>query len=223
MRMHPRRFLCAAEMLIYMSFKFQLMTLQTLSIIIIFECWDFGANPRGFYSYAYQYPFTIVGFPGNFPVTPLSDSGIAIMADKSPYLVSTVDASTKLFSLKNSPPSVLPSSEDEERAGNSDNHKKEGQNVLYNDGHVSFADASNVGFDSDNIYTMVADPMTGASLPITDRVRQLGYILPQSVVRQFNVLLTNAVVDEQKIYPRTKTDSLLINEGSNQGMVNPVK
>ena len=36
---------------------------------------------------------------------------------------------------------------------NSQNHKKDGQNVLYNDGHVVFCDNPFVGVDRDNVYT----------------------------------------------------------------------
>ena len=39
------------------------------------------------------------------------------------------------------------------RWGNSNNHAKRGQNVLYRDGRVEFADNPFVGVDGDNIYT----------------------------------------------------------------------
>ena len=41
-------------------------------------------------------------------------------------------------------------------------HQGEGQNVLYNDGHVKFETTANVGINNDNIYSkMAALPLTG--------------------------------------------------------------
>lgn len=49
---------------------------------------------------------------------------------------------------------VTPTSPTEQmRWGNSNNHSKRGQNVLYADGRVEFADNPFVGVDGDNIYT----------------------------------------------------------------------
>jgi len=189
----------------------------------ILEAWDFGTDPKRFYSYAYQFPYTVIGFPGNFPVSPLSDSGIAIMADKNPYLVITPDTTAKYFKLRASPPSIQPGTDEQEKAGNSGNHKRDGQNVLYNDDHVSWTDSANVGFDNDNIYAMQANPITGLTDAVDAanmaRQKQIGYIFPVATVRQFYVPQNST--DTMKIYPRSKTDSLLLNEGNNQGGIDP--
>ncbi len=186
----------------------------------ILEAWDFGANPRQYYSYAYQYPFTIIGFPGNFAVSPLSDSGIVTMADKSPYIVTSTDGATRFFKLRTALTPGSAGTEETERSGNSANHKREGQNVLYNDGHVSWQDTSNVGFDSDNIYTCQADPASGnMGVSSLAREKQLGWLPPVTTKREFYGPLSST--DVLKIYPHTKTDTILINEGTNQLGVDP--
>ena len=40
----------------------------------------------------------------------------------------------------------------EQRLGNSNNHNKDGQNVLFGDGHVEFQNNALVGINRDNIY-----------------------------------------------------------------------
>jgi prepilin-type N-terminal cleavage/methylation domain-containing protein/prepilin-type processing-associated H-X9-DG protein len=46
------------------------------------------------------------------------------------------------------------------RTGNSNNHGKDGQNVLYGDGHVEFQNSIFVGSSRDNIYTRGGIPFT---------------------------------------------------------------
>src|SRR6185295_12353651 len=48
------------------------------------------------------------------------------------------------------------------RQANSNNHDKDGQNILYGDGHVSFESNPFVGVNRDNIYT-TGDGRIGAS------------------------------------------------------------
>jgi prepilin-type N-terminal cleavage/methylation domain-containing protein/prepilin-type processing-associated H-X9-DG protein len=47
------------------------------------------------------------------------------------------------------------------RLGNSNNHNKDGQNILYGDGHVDFQNNPFVGTDRDNIYTRGAQGANG--------------------------------------------------------------
>jgi len=67
-----------------------------------------------------------------------------IMADMNPGIRSEDD--NVLAVTPTSPPQQM-------RWGNSNNHGKRGQNVLYADGRVEFADNPFVGVDNDNIYT----------------------------------------------------------------------
>ena len=48
---------------------------------------------------------------------------------------------------------------------NSQNHKKAGQNVLYNDGHVIWCDSPFVGIDHHNIYTRAGDTANKRGTP----------------------------------------------------------
>jgi len=169
--------------------------------------WDFGPwnattmDILTYYSYAYQYPFTRVAVSaGYFPVNSLSDAGIVIMADRNPYMVMTVDTTwndgTHPYLYRGDGGTV-----DTEKWGNSPNHKKDGQNILFNDCHVSFEREPYCGFNSDNIYTYYdatkPHPVQEGGLP--------------SGTRCFSTTF----------YATTKTDSVLINEGFNQGSVSP--
>jgi prepilin-type N-terminal cleavage/methylation domain-containing protein len=178
-----------------------ILTLPTPDITL---AWDFGPwlnpdtsvpmNILKYYSYAYHYPFTRVGAATYFPINPLSDAGIVIMADKSPYMVLSPDlsASYYLYRGDNGTPET-------ERWGNSTNHKRDGQNILFNDAHVSFEREPYCGFDSDNIYTYYNSA----------KKIQEGWI--PAATRNFST----------SFIAGTKTDSVLINEGSDQGSVRP--
>jgi hypothetical protein len=116
------------------------------------------------------------------------------MADKSPYMVLSPDlsASYYLYRGDNGTPET-------ERWGNSTNHKRDGQNILFNDAHVSFEREPYCGFDSDNIYTYYNSA----------KKIQEGWI--PAATRNFST----------SFIAGTKTDSVLINEGSDQGSVRP--
>jgi prepilin-type processing-associated H-X9-DG protein len=71
---------------------------------------------------------------------------------------------------------TVTSSAREMQFANSNNHDKDGQNILYNDGHVAWESNPFVGIDRDNIYTtgdqrVIASPATvtdGILLPTDD-------------------------------------------------------
>ncbi len=164
------------------------------------EAWDFGgpANGTGWnppaehYSYSYQVPFGSIETT-YYPLTPYSEADMAIMADRSPYLVlepETVD-----------PPNsyIYPGTKEQEKMGNSLNHRSEGQNVLFNDGSVRYDEKPYCGADNDNIYTMQP---TRADVP-----KESGDDPPYC----FELDPT-----KPKILPRSKIDSILINEGGKQ-------
>jgi prepilin-type processing-associated H-X9-DG protein len=52
-------------------------------------------------------------------------------------------------------------------------HQREGQNVLYNDGHVKFETTANVGVDNDNIWTRWGTLAAGQTRP-TAKQREVG-------------------------------------------------
>jgi len=153
----------------------------------ITEAWDFGGNPARHYSYAYQVPFGTIA-TSYYPLTPYSESDMAIMADRSPYLVLVPEPPL--------PPVfyVYPGTKEQEKLGNSLNHRSEGQNVLFNDGHVDYHEKPYCGADRDNIYTMLP---TRADVP-----KECGDDPPD--------------VFDPDVVPRSKIDSILINEGGKQ-------
>jgi prepilin-type processing-associated H-X9-DG protein len=87
-------------------------------------------------------------------------------------------------------------------------HQREGQNVLYNDGHVKFETTTNTGVDNDNIYQRWAappwvDPATGTSIKPDKRGREAaGYFPKIPITTPFDPLLIPADVE----------DALLVNE-----------
>ncbi len=101
--------------------------------------WDFGDEPRKYCSYAYQMPYTYTlnGTDVSFPITPASDPGMAVVADRNPFRA-PAGANTR----------------EELAQGNSEAHNMEGQNVAYVDAHVEFTKTPDVGLDGDNIYTI---------------------------------------------------------------------
>lgn len=171
----------------------------------ITEAWDFGGPsnnmgnpPARHYSYAYQVPFGAIETT-YYPLTPYSESDMALMADRSPYLVLELD-----------PPQtpsqywyVYPGTKEQERNGNSLNHRSEGQNVLFNDGSVRYEEKPYCGADRDNIYTLLP---TRADVP-----KECGDDPPIELGTCFEEGPEN-----QRVLPRSKIDSILINEGGKQ-------
>lgn len=96
-------------------------------------------------SYSYQNPYsnttaTAAGFKFNNTLT----AEFALMSDKNPGMTAGQDNVTAVMST---------SSSRDTRQGNSNNHDKDGQNVLYGDLHVEFQQNPFVGVQRDNIFT----------------------------------------------------------------------
>ena len=79
----------------------------------------------------YASPFPGVGPAGNsgYKLTTSTDPGFAIASDINPGTQSSVPGADNVLSVNTS------SSSQQMKAGNSNNHNKDGQNVLYADGH----------------------------------------------------------------------------------------
>ena len=139
------------------------------------DLWDFGMYPAGgwdgtgavsgqddslsHYSYSYQQVFTI---GTHTPYRPDASGNAAkvILADKSPYCDRNLingDTTTITDSWAEYVSRMIAfdasSSDPQVKIGNSGLHDREGQNVLYNDGHSEFAKRPDVSFNNDNIYT----------------------------------------------------------------------
>ena len=119
------------------------------------ELWDFGSNPTDHLSYSYQFPY------GKFPAGGTSNPSVAIMADRNPWFDKKLTPSAienerrGTFADKVSLIDIFKDARNwKTRIGNSQPHGRRGQNVLFNDGHVSFVKRCDVGKFDDNIYTI---------------------------------------------------------------------
>ena len=105
------------------------------------DLWDFGPEPWKHYSYSYHLPF------GQNSLATSSDPGMAVMADRNPWIPS-LGWKVKKFTKFNPD-----GDRDAIKAGNAFPHKNEGQNVLFIDCHVEFENTPCCGVNEDNIYT----------------------------------------------------------------------
>lgn len=116
-------------------------------------------------SYSYQVPQHVVGSPAN---DSLDTTSFAVMADRSPFDTDRDNNGTtegKLISALSGWASAPKTTGDDIRGWlanrpeadrlefNSSNHRGDGQNVLYRDGHATWHNNPLVGIDYDNIYT----------------------------------------------------------------------
>ncbi len=124
------------------------------------ELWDFGSEdylntgPKNCVSYSYHYPF------GRYAPDGTRSAAFAVMSDRSPWYDSKIrkgpasDGDWKKrvgYIVWND---ALRGDRDWQlRVGNSPTHLREGQRVLFGDGHVQFAGRSDVGIRHDNMFT----------------------------------------------------------------------
>ncbi|AQT70191.1 hypothetical protein STSP2_03396 [Anaerohalosphaera lusitana] len=117
----------------------------------LIDMWDFGDTPYEHVSYSIQNQY------GKYPAHKTSPADNAIAADMSPWFDANGDILPPATGT-DSPQLIDPSDLDTWQLGNSRNHNGKGQNVLFNDMHVSFEKTPTVGVDQDNIYTYWTNP-----------------------------------------------------------------
>ena len=122
------------------------------------DVWDFGPHsadhqPTMHCSYSYHMPFNVDGYSGLYDLTISSVPGMAVAADRNPWIKSPA-AEAKDFSLfmPDLPP-LYNGSPEQAKHGNAITHREAGQNVLFVDGHMAFERRSFCGIGNDNIYT----------------------------------------------------------------------
>lgn len=123
------------------------------------------------YSYANPYPNSTAQGTG-YKLNSSLSAEFAVMADINPGVDGTNDDVTA--PAFNSPASDM-------KQANSNNHDEDGQNVLYGDGHVEFANSPFVGIQKDNIYgTMVdeTDPSGVADPPASPLNSEDSVLIP---------------------------------------------
>ena len=124
------------------------------------------------YSYACPFPSSV---NSTYKLTNALDAGFAVAADINPGTSSSTNADNVLAVNSSSSAQQL-------TYGNSNNHTKAGQNVLFADGHVEFDSTCLVGENQDNIYTFnvlngnnVVEGNTMMGLPLDNND---SYLLP---------------------------------------------
>jgi len=110
----------------------------------IADIWDFGPDPSKHCSYTYHIPY------GPYALTSSSDPGMAVAADRNPWLDAPACRAKPVTDLRfldpDGPRELV-------KRANTISHKGDGQNVLFVDGHTAFEKTSACGVNDDNIYT----------------------------------------------------------------------
>lgn len=208
---------------------FQLSDYPSTTIDDLTKAWDFGTKPGKNCSYSYHTPFARSATDQGFPVNTNSQPNAPLAADRNPML----DDHAYAIYLQNAsaiggaavdPTAKTPyqrwtdatagTYKDPDLVYNAFPHQREGQNVLYNDGHVRFEKTANVGINDDNIWQ--ARPTT-PSADIKEDIEVGGYF-PRPATGTGSsppafpgYYLTNN--------PTSSDDAVLINERQASGQV----
>jgi prepilin-type N-terminal cleavage/methylation domain-containing protein len=138
-----------------------------------------GTGPVNCVSYAYQLPYS-VGNDTARPASSTASAQFALMADRNPWF--NFDLSETDYDENNGSASLgyvwrIEQDWDGEvvnklqiQQANSAAHNREGQNVLFNDGHAEFLKRSDIGVENDNIYTIQG----GSTDPRSEKQRRRG-------------------------------------------------
>ena len=168
----------------------------------LIEAWDFGGFiggdwPRKHCSYSYHQPLPTSGTGYAYALTTSSEPGMAIAADWNPWTPIPGEPEGGNWSAFDPTPTAT---SDAQKEGNAVPHQKEGQNVLFLDGHVYFEKRAYCGIEEDNIFTLWAgNPPWSA----TNRPDKRKGVQPKTVTG---------------FAPKDRTDSLLINDSKPKGI-----
>jgi prepilin-type N-terminal cleavage/methylation domain-containing protein/prepilin-type processing-associated H-X9-DG protein len=127
----------------------------------VVECGNFasdGASPNiaKVLSYGYTNPFpSPAALAQGYKLVQSMSPSFAIMADIGPGLAGAADNAYRTGNVQ--------APKAEQKFMNSNNHSKEGQNVLYGDGHVEFQATAFAGLQGDNIYVSDLPTNVGTS------------------------------------------------------------
>jgi len=140
----PKSFVCKSDS---GTREFKLSEYPTAAVAELIDAWDFGPNPREHCSYAYHQPY------GLYALTTSSEPGMAVAADRSPWISSPALDPAKTFS--GFKPDIAPwnGTTDQAKYGNAVSHQEDGQQVLFMDSHVDFTKRAYCAIEDDNIYT----------------------------------------------------------------------
>ncbi len=225
----PRQFVCKGDSGAQIFKLTSITNPNPTTVTDLTKVYDFGNQPGLYCSYAYHFPFArsntgtiIAGFPisvSSAPSSPLAgDRNPGLDKNASTYIKGGDNGGTVIGQTDTSPCTTWSKNNcqyvDKDFLYNSYPHQREGQNVLYNDGHVKFEATANVGINNDNIYQRwdTADwlanggPPTGTSTVPTKVYLEACGRLPS----------TNSAYTKPSSYsdlvPGDVTDALLVND-----------
>ena len=169
------------------------------------EIWDFGNSPGGHLvgatptvSYSYQQPYKYLTTGKSFAASGTGNPSNAIMADRNPWCdrnLSKLDGSEDSKTFEKYVAQYVPDGQKWEIAmSNSASHNREGQNVLFGDGHTEFMREPVCGYENDNIYTTWLSPTSD----VDDDIR---------IGKNMGAMLT-------KGFSQSATDGTLVNDYS---------
>jgi len=118
----------------------------------LINAWDFGPGPDDFRkhcSYSYHNPY------GLYALTTSSEPGMAVAADRNPWIESPASAAKDFKNFKPDLPPTFTGTTEQGKYGNAIAHQEDGQNVLFMDSHVDFEKRAWCGIEDDNIYTFL--------------------------------------------------------------------
>jgi prepilin-type N-terminal cleavage/methylation domain-containing protein len=141
----------------------------SVALLSLTDVWDFGGEqqipkPALFCTYALHMPFknaSHLTIPNaRYPLSSTSNPASPLVADRNPALDKNADYFYGLDGQGDPPTWEDGEYYDPDKTGNSACHSREGQNVLYVGGNVTFEKYPNVGIEKDNIYAGwgAADP-----------------------------------------------------------------
>jgi prepilin-type N-terminal cleavage/methylation domain-containing protein len=210
---------------------FKLTSYTATSQTDVTKCYDFGTVPGKHNSYAYHFPFALnaTGTIAGRPISVNNKPSCPLAADRNPGLdrnASTYILGGAVAGAQRAPgdtTSDLPGAtavwnnnnneyKDKDLVYNAYPHQREGQNVLYNDGHVKFETLANVGINNDNIYqrwgASWSDPASGvpSTVPLKLEREAAGFLPAYTGTITFTPSPVNL------LYPGDVEDALLVNE-----------
>lgn len=137
----------------------------------IVELWDFGnyemfagTGPRKCVSYSYHLPYNANGGPSRNAADGTRSAAFAVMADKNPWMDPKLKTNAEMpIDPDNWPEGIqqmsrywddpaIPESHWSVKVANAYPHGRDGQNVLFGDGHAAYEKTSDVGVRHDGIY-----------------------------------------------------------------------
>ena len=134
----------------------------------LIQLWDFGhkdyedTGPKNCVSYAFQLPYVgNTSFPAR-PANQTASAQFALMADRNPWFDTDLVEQTPdqdnwmstVAQIADDWTTTVAIQKYETLVGNSNAHNREGQNVLFNDGHAEFEKRPDIAVQNDNIYTV---------------------------------------------------------------------